>query len=91
MSIKRSFGRVLRGVLQVWLWFALVYLLATDYKVIEYFRHGPDVLHFDSQGRMLPRPPLSIQDYGVVAVLITVQALLVLGLYRLHRRRVKQV
>jgi len=72
---------------QVWAWVLLVFLLAADYKALEYVRHGPDIIHFDNDGPILPRPPLSAGDWMGLLVLIAAQVFLVLALYRSYRRK----
>ena len=77
---------IARGFLYVLALLLLVFLFALDYKAIEYLRHGPDILYFDTNGRMLPRPPLSAVG-AVLAVLVALQAIVIFALYRSHRRK----
>jgi hypothetical protein len=78
---------VIRGLFQVWAWVLLVFLFAVDYKAVEYVRHGPDIIHFDNDGLILPRPPLSASDWMGLLVLIAAQAFMALALYRSYRRK----
>jgi hypothetical protein len=80
---------MIRGLLQVWAWLLLVYLFAADYKAVEYFRHGPDIIHFDDNGRILPRPPLSVLDLTGPIALLVVQVFVIFALYRSYRRKPK--
>lgn len=76
---------IIRGLLQVWAWLLLVFLFAADYKTAEYLKHGPDIIHFDNEGRILRRPPLSVRDWAGPVVLVVVQGLVMWALYRSHR------
>jgi hypothetical protein len=62
---------------------------AADYKAVEYLRHGPDIIYFDNNGRILPRPPLSVRDWTGLIVLIVVQVFVIFALYRSYRRKPK--
>ncbi len=68
------------------IWLVLLLLLLLDYKTIEYLRHGPDVIYFDEQGRMLPKPPLSAMDFTALGVLVGLQVLLLIKQHRLRKR-----
>ena len=80
---------IARGFLYVLALLLLVFPYVLDYKAIEYLRHGPDILYFDTNGRMLPRPPLPAVDCAVLAVLVALQAIVIFALYRSHRRNPK--
>lgn len=82
-----TFRSIIRGLLQVWAWLLLVFLFAADYKTVEYLKHGPDIIHFDNEGRILRRPPLSVRDWAGPVVLVVVQGLVMWALYRSYRRK----
>jgi hypothetical protein len=74
---------------ECWRCFCWSSCFALDYKAIEYLRHGTDILYFDTNERMLPRPPLSAVDCAVLAVLVALQAIVIFALYQSHRRNPK--
>jgi hypothetical protein len=77
----------MRTFLRTVLWVVLLVFLVLDYRIAAYLIHGPDLIFFDSQGRMLPKPSLSARDYTILAVLLLAQVSLALAQFRLRQRR----